>query len=242
MSRGQADYGQYAVKEVSAAVSDMGEVAARLGSIVTYDKRGDVVDFDNFEDAVLKWSVFESGGEVYPHSVDVKSGSQSVALSTEAGLGSYVELIKFIAVTASKRLGVELSFGGELVGRLDVFLLYRDGIHYYQSVVRLDMTNHLLYIYDGDLEDYILVADIGLLSYELGNHFFHTMKVVCDFVTGKYVRVLLGASEWDISTISIYRGFSADAQNFEIDIWKQNTEIGARITSIDDFVFTQAEP
>ena len=56
MPRGQADFGQYAVKEVSASISDMGEVAARLGSIDIYDKRGDVVFFDNFEGAFLRWN------------------------------------------------------------------------------------------------------------------------------------------------------------------------------------------
>ncbi|GAH95398.1 unnamed protein product, partial [marine sediment metagenome] len=40
--RGQPDYAALAPKEIAASISDMGEVAARLGSIVTYDKRGDV--------------------------------------------------------------------------------------------------------------------------------------------------------------------------------------------------------
>ncbi|GAI49683.1 unnamed protein product, partial [marine sediment metagenome] len=61
MSRGQPDYGSSAVKEVAGTLADMGELAARLSSIVEYDRRGDVVYLDDFEEPVLKWSPLAAG-------------------------------------------------------------------------------------------------------------------------------------------------------------------------------------
>ncbi|GAH47647.1 unnamed protein product, partial [marine sediment metagenome] len=70
----------------------MGEIAARLGSIVTYDKRGDVVDFDNFEFPVLRWDINVVGSESYARldSAQCRSGAQCMKMFTDNGVDDYV--------------------------------------------------------------------------------------------------------------------------------------------------------
>lgn len=242
MPRGQPDFGAYASKEVSASISDIGELAARLGAINIYDKRGDVVDFDNFEEPILKWAKTENGGSIYLHSAVVKSGSQSCALLTSAGIGDSVSIKKMLNVTPSKRIGLEFSFGTPISGLLKALPEYWDGEDYYEPAVELDLDNHLLYVYEGALYTRTLVGDVGTLYYILGGHFFYTMKLVVDFETGKFVRIMFGRYEWDISTLSIFKGPDPSAPHLEFDIYRENTDAVARLTSIDDFIFTQAEP
>lgn len=242
MPRGQPDYGAYAAKEVTASVSDMGEVAARLGSIVTYDKRGDVVTFDDFEEPVLSWSTHEDDGAVYLSSRDVKSGSQAVELSTDRGIDNYAWIRKSFSVLPSKRLGFEVSFGGQMAGWLFIDVYYYDGAHQYNATVRFDEAGNI-YVWDGDLGDYTLVAALGPLHFGLGTNFFHTMKVVVNFETGKYSRLMFSNQEWDISTISVKVDDALITPYLYVDTGRINKDaVAAYVSSVDDFILTQAEP
>lgn len=240
--RGQPDYGMYAPKEVTASISDMGEVAARLGSIVTYDKRGDVVVFDNLEDPVLKWLPVAGAGTVQLSSQDVHSGSQALLLTTTAGIGDYISATKRVNVTRSKRVGLEISFGSVLAGYLWQKILFSDITGRYYAEVWIDFDNRLLYVWDGILLDYVLVGATGMFAFGMGYHFFYTTKVVLDFTTGKYVRILLGNNEWDISTIPTQPIPGAFAPNLLVEVGRENTDAFVRTTALDDFVYTQAEP
>lgn len=242
MARGAPDYGAYASKEVTASISDMGEVAARLGSIDIFDKRGDVVYFDAFEEPVLSWGVSEINASVYLSSRDVKSRSQAVELNTDAGIDNWASINKSFSILPSKRLGVEVSFGGVLAGWLFLDAFYHDGITEYHARARFDAAGNI-YVWDGDLGDYTLVAAMGVLHYGLGTHFFHTMKLVADFETGKYVRLMFSTQEWDISAINLFRIGALVAPYLEVDTGRVNQDAAAfRISSVDDFILTQAEP
>ena len=65
MPRGAPDYRQYLLKETP------------LG---TYDRRGDVVDHDDFEETVLKWTLVPviAGSTAVLDSTSCQSGSQAV--------------------------------------------------------------------------------------------------------------------------------------------------------------------
>lgn len=242
MPRGAPDFGLYAVKETATSISDLGEVAARLGSIDIFDKRGDVVFFDAFEEPNLSWAVCKSNGSVYLSDRDVKSRSQAVELSTDIGTGNFALIRKSFSILPTKRLGFEISFGGVLAGWLVLDIYYYDGTWQYNATVRFDEDGNL-YVYDGDLGDYTLVAAMGALHYGLGENFFHTVKVVVDFETGKYARLLFSTQEWDISTISVHKIEAAIAPYLYVDAGRINKDaVAARISSVDDFILTQAEP
>lgn len=242
MPRGQPDFGVYASKEVSASISDMGEVAARLGSIVIYDKRGDVAFFDAFEEPVLTWAKTEDDASVYHSSRDVKSGSQAVELDTDGGIEDWGSIQKSFSILPSKRLGFEVSFGGATAGWLFIDVYYYDGKYLYRARARFDESGNLE-VWDKDLADFTLVAAMGVLHGGLGLNFFYTMKLVADFETGKYVRLMFSTYEWDISTISLYKDDAPVSPYLYVDIGRYNKTAGTfRTSSVDDFILTQAEP
>ena len=57
MAHGARDFGIYAPKETIVTIEDLGELAVRLGSPVNYDRKGDVVWVDGFEDGIDKWDI-----------------------------------------------------------------------------------------------------------------------------------------------------------------------------------------
>lgn len=240
--RGQPDYGMYAPKEVTTAISDMGEVAARLGSIVTFDKRGDVVDFDNFEGPVIKWSVGTNiaGSYVRHNSESVRSGAQALKLNTADDLTAYAFILKRIAILASKRLGLELSFSFLTAQQnLHLSLEYAKEDIEVEGEVKIEALTHQLYVKElggawievATLED----IDIGAFS-------FHTVKLVVDFNTNKYVRLLFDEFEYDISGIDLFTDEDDFGWGFDTRIFLANPTATGGLVYLDDWILTQAEP
>lgn len=242
MPRGQPDFGMYAAKEVASSVSDMGEVAARLGSIVIYDKRGDVVDFDNFEEPVLKWSHASGYGTGYARftSSSVKSASQAVLLGVDTGTYSDYKMYKYRSILASDRLGAEISFSKMPTNHLfRLQMIKYDGTTAHQATIVLDSVLKKIYALtpSGGEED--IVTGIVLYS---GNFVFYTLKLVVDFSTDKFVRLMFAQTEYDISSYSLRT--SSDTTSPMLEEWLQLTSKGsdAGEVTLDDYILTQAEP
>ena len=66
MGHGYPDYGTQGPVSTVHSIQDLGELAVRLGSIVTFDRRGNVLWLDGFDSGIGAWS---KGGNVN-YSVD----------------------------------------------------------------------------------------------------------------------------------------------------------------------------
>jgi len=240
--RGQQDYGAMAAKEVSASVSDMGEVAARLGSIVTYDKRGDVVDFDNFEEPVLKWnaSTPHAGCAIYLDSAIAKSGSQSVKLVTPDIASAPTALGKYFPLVGSKQLGLEVSWC-QLTEQTDlrIWLQYFTGAKLLTAAVRLDLTAGKIYLFTPsgvwkDIEVHLAPLDIGFA--------FSTLKLVADFNAKYYKRLLLANAEKDLSSEAMWEQANSATAGTATTFQLINQDALGGYVWIDDVIWTQAEP
>lgn len=242
MPRGQPDFGALAAKEVTASISDMGEVAARLGSILIYDKRGDVVMFDNFEEPVLMWKGTAPGGYIRHSSYDARSGVQSVLLHTGAVLAEWASLERGVAVLASRKLGLEFSFVPHDNCYHDFYLMYYDGERRYFATARLDWDIGKLYVglgsFPGDIE-WTEIAS-GLKLYNVRHH-WSTIKIVADFETFRYVRVLLNLSQYNVDSLC-YTAPDDTAPHITANIQIVNKIAAENTVYYDDFILTQAEP
>lgn len=242
MPRGQPDYGMYASKEVSASISDMGEVAARLGSIVTYDKRGDVIDFDNFEEPVIRWGIDPAfaGGYGRHVSDNVRSGSQAIRLHTPNVDSTYVSFYKTFGGHSSTSMGAEISFSNlSWTTMLRLFMNGETGAYFWSAEARFDNSTGKLYIVD-EGDDPVEIADIGQIN--LTDYLWQTMKLVLSPLTGYYKRLLFNQSEYDISDKQFVHTPSTQIPVTYVDFWLQNVNGVGGDVRLDDFVFTEAEP
>jgi hypothetical protein len=240
--RGQADYGALAPKETAGSVSDMGEIAARLGSIVTYDKRGDVVDFDNFEEPLIGWSASTTGtgGYIRLSSENFKSGCQSICLFTGTPASKYAYIFGGDATLGVLRLGIEISFSQLTeMATFTLSLQQYTGTTFSTGAIMIDGELHKIYLYTlGGV--WTEIADIATL---ISNKFiFNTLKLVVDFSALKYVRALLNSIEFDLSAhdLESYPNTYEAHTQFEAGLMSKDV-LGASVY-LDDCVLTQAEP
>lgn len=247
MPRGQPDFGMYAVKTVGATLSDVGELAARLGSINTFDRRGDVVWFDDFEGDINGWFPFYDGdgAGVEASAERARSGAFSCKLTTGDEVGDPAMAVHYAPYPVVGGVGFEISFTiapiiavGELHYHTFILTLF-DGTHRHYAMIRYVEADKELLYWDGNPDWKVLASDLKLYfsTYE-----FKTLKLVIDLKTHKYMRLILNAKEYDMKDLSyqltddpITTPYWGSA--FRLDTGRaENT-----ISWIDDVILTQNE-
>ncbi|KKM85339.1 hypothetical protein LCGC14_1290060 [marine sediment metagenome] len=240
--RGTPDYGQYAPATTIARLADLGELAVRLGSIVSFDRRGEVVWMDDFEDGIIKWktSAAGAGAAVTSDTVKSRNGAKSAKLVAGSDGGKQATLYHYQPFPVSSRYGVEFSFAFETspkhIGlRLD---LYDGANHYFGDIVYRPPLTRLDYE-DSNADYQALTTTLDLLSDSI---MFHTLKLVADWSTKKYVRLLLDNNSYDLSGIDLYS--AADAVTLpqvRVRVLLAGTS-GNPVLYVDDVIITQNEP
>jgi len=242
MSRGHEDFGPYAPKEVGASVVDMAELAARLGSIVTFDRRGDVARLDDFEGPLLKAEVPVVGTNSYARldSTTARSGVQCVKLYTDEDINDSAEVALYSAPVALNKWGIAISgmVGNSNLAFYIVSQAY-DGVDLRIGGIKIDNAAETISYLDsaGNYQSFDTVAS---LSAQL--HCFDNFKLVIDHANDKYARFMLNSLEWDLSAYSIRKFASATYPHHLARFYVINLASGARYGFVDDFIFTINEP
>lgn len=242
MARGQPDYGAYQRKSTGATLADMGDLAVRLGSIVEYDRRGDIVALDNFEGTVLKWNTPVIGvGTVALDATVMKSGSQAVKLHTDVAGDATSDLVKYFTALGVMRLGAEISFS-DLTDGSDIFfgLSYWNGTSGYRAQLWFQHSSANLYAEGPVSGVWTLVANVGLIR--TGETLWYPMKLVVDFVNHFYLRVLFSGAEYPIPTLALPT-YGSVGGVYILSLFRlQNVVATNHNVWVDDFILTQNEP
>ncbi len=192
MAHGQSDYGQYAAKETVASMADNAELAARLNSIVTFDRRGDVLLLEDFEGNINKWwrVLSRVGASIGLSSETALNGSFCCKVVTGNVAGDTEQLSRFISYPVLSKLGFEIHFSFHIdISFIQIALLADDGVTtYYSSVRYLPPTGALEYVAPGPV--WAPLAD-GLFLYPQVQC-FNALKFVVDLRNQTYSRVILG--------------------------------------------------
>lgn len=242
MPRGQPDFGALQVKTTGATLADMADLAVRLGSIVEYDRRGDIVCIDDFEAPVIRWLDNAGGGQtVTLSSTSFKSGSQALKLHNIAAAGLGVGIARSFKKQGTPRLGIEISFSNPPdTSYLDIHLTHYDGAIRYLAWVQINFSTEEIKVrLHGDTWQ---VIETALDLFE-ENFCFTPVKLVMDFEASKYVRLLVGEIEYDISayTIPWIAGEVTPRELVYFDLGNDATATAADIY-LDGFILTQNEP
>lgn len=227
MSRGAPDYRLYQQKETL------------LG---TYDRRGDVVDHDDFENPVLKWNVTAAvaGDAAVLDTTNCQSGAQAVKLTCANNALADVTLRRGTGLLGTKRIGLEISFG-----RVDngLYLQFTNLCEYggqllYGSI-RIDALTGIAEYWSA-AGAWVPFANIGVLRNELW--LFHTLKFVIDFPNDRYVRAIINDTEYDLRAATPLP-VAAFIPNFVAYVLQAHTKDGVGGDAwLDDFILTINEP
>lgn len=245
MPRGQADFGMYAPKTVGATLADMADLAVRLGSIVEYDRRGDVIYIDDFETPKGKYidASYGTGSKAILDSSVAKSGAQSIKLVTGGTINQYSRTQHYMPLSALGRLGLKVSAS---LHRMDAFastfVLWLEtytGTQLVNAKIQIDVDGGILKYFD---ENGWQTFESGLELYALYSFIFHNMKMVIDLDTNKYVRFLIDSLSYDLSAYSLNTSTNTRAP-YSVAVFTL-TDLYGRVWNcwLDDLVFTINEP
>lgn len=239
--RGGVDWGNIQKAGHLVRLDDMAELAVRLGSIVNYDRRGDIIFAEDFEISLARWEVTKVGANVIVTLATERprSGAVSVNLVVPGAAGKEASLTRSLGVVTSDQLGLELSFTIEAGGisvRPHVTIItggrvYTAGIDYNYGVSTLSY-------YDATAGWTEMATGVEVL---LGAGVFNTMKLIFSPVTGTYTRLLFNGSIYDMAGIPCYSAASSASPVVTVVV-NVISRIGAlQAVYVDDVILTQNE-
>lgn len=242
MPHGSPDWGAGAPKSTVYALNDLGELAVRLGSIVMYDRRGDVVAIEDFENGMNRWSWGADGTN--PAVTLVCFPSQHGSLAVKITSPDQDEKSTFIRRRVFKpvlsKYGLEISF--KCVAQLYKMRLqiaYFTGSVYYAYFLVYDHNAGTVAIIDENgVEQTIGTCGTQSTSEEA----FTNFKLVVDLVNQMYVRGIVNGVSYDASTYEPTVAASGTAKSVTLGVWVTSTGTTQSSPVVDSIIVTQNEP
>ena len=217
------------------------ELAVRLGTIASFDRRGQVIFMDDFENGDTPWFTHAVGasGEAYLSTSEVRSGRFSYRIRASGGAGTRQDIDRYHSVLHLTKLAVEFSVSADAAS--NVIQLYWEiwgtlkGIY---AGLQIDVENGDLYYLNSAggwtllASDFLMFPDTSL---------FTSFKLVVDPNAQKYVRLLAADRTYDLSAIAA-QAIGASPQPYTL-IHLGQLGKAAAITAIwiDDVILTQNE-
>lgn len=221
---------------------DSGELAARLGSVNIFNRAGNIIFTDDFENINSAWGEVGSGTG---SSLNIVSefqlmGAQCFKLIAGSDSGLSARIRRYFALPTDTRLGTEWAF--TIDGDTDYirFLnIYYDGTNSWQAVVKLDVTNSRILVDDETVGDVAIATGLKIYTaISLYNH----LKFVVDFTTHKYVRVIFNNTTYDASSYDLDSGVSDRELNMYVEFKNHGNSGTNSVSYVDNCILTQNEP
>jgi hypothetical protein len=242
MPHGGPDWDVTAGARTTYRWADLDEHAARLGSIVGFDRRGDVLFLDSFEEGHYKWLIgaIGTGGSVDLSRASPRSGVYSLRLIPGSTSSRTATAQRIWAYPILSAFGLEASF--TLHGNLqqvNMAIFVYTGARVWQVYGRYYHTTGELQIYvAGGAWQTIRTIANPLVS----SKGYHTWKLVGDPSSGKYVRSIFDAYTDDISAYAMDAPVSAVSPELFTQVQAISIPLNNATVYLDDVIVTQNEP
>lgn len=242
MAHGHRDWGGYASTSTIHLLQDMGELAARLGSIVTFDRRGNVLFFDDFQTGLSRWSQGTVGAasSIYISLLTGLWGPYSIGFTAGPNAGDLCSLNRYFAYPVPSRIGLELaSTLHSDVGNLYLNLAHRNDDETVRFRVRyLGSTDAFQYLDSaGAYQD--LATGLGVYT---GSDQFHHFKLVVDLTDNTYVRAIMDNHEYDLADIEGYNVAHGPGVLVGTLISLESSGAASSVVNLGGVIITQNEP
>ena len=242
MAHGHPDYGQQAPVSTIYKLEDLGELAARLGSLVTHDRRGDVIGFDSFEAGSSGWTEYLDalGSTLEISTLYNRTGIASLKASHVKDANAYAGVKRYFSLPVLSKVGVEFAFAVPGIGTsIHLYSHYYDAGIAYQPEIRyraetnywaiLDATNTCTDLFE---QECLKQAD-G----------FNVCKLVFDMTTNKYERLIVNDQEHDLTAYGIYGATGPSYDCLLFTLWAGcGPTLASGVAYFDDFIITHNEP
>ena len=244
MPHGYPDYGVAAPKRTVYALQDMAELAARLGSIVTFDRLGDVVYADDFEGSFEKYTIwpFNTGALVDKSSRTYRSKTSSARLRGGSDDERFARIATGCVYQAPSKLGFEISFAGVdyvTTEYIQIYIRLNAPTGRFYAGIRYDCYNEQLYFLNS-ADEWQAFGDMFMLDGTV--YLFNTLKFVIDPDTQKYVRCRINHLTFPMTQNFYYWGTPSEVGSIDIQLEVKSVAGYNATVFFDDLIVTQNEP
>lgn len=218
------------------------ELAARLGSVRTHDRRGNTYYTTSFEHGIADWvKVTEGlGSSVRLVPTEYRTGGYSVRCCTRANALAWAGASIKLPLLTPGAMGISCAWRApEGVDRFFARMFWYSEDTALEGMIEYCEEDGILKIGQDGGAWHILAE--GLTLYP-GTVPWHVIKLVVNFDTGYYVRAIVDRGEWDISDKVCMTAALLQRNTVAIDFTAQNVNAVSRNTYIDDVVLTAGEP
>ena len=242
MSRGAPDYSNVKAAVPLHRLDDHAELAARLGSPVTYDRPGGVYFLSNFGFGLGQFGRTVVGDGAYQVATPETffTGPFCLAMQTSNVTGEVSTAQLTIPVpTFDTKMGLEVAFAipDAEIG-FAINLLVYEGIDMYQYILRYTTDNGRLQVMEP------LGGGVLLDGFEIrkGSRAWHKMKIVMDLEEHKYVRALFDEHRFDTSEYAALHFEPDETNRLDIRLTAWSLDDTSRLIYWDSVIVTQGEP
>jgi len=241
VAHGQRDWSNIGAEATVAGLSDLAELAARLGSPVTFNREGNVLLRDTFESGMGRWS--PTG--IAPYEIEIvaewsRYGGYSLKFDVAAASGKYGLIDTYLPYPVKSKYGLEFSL--RLNGYINivyVWMVFYDGAQNQQYQIYAYPNTEKLQLIDGTagavtFADPWVIRNAGLS--------WHTFKLVADIKNQYYRRLIVNDVEYDLTAYRPATVTSALASHVFLRLQFYGSNSGAGVAYLDDIIFTQNEP
>ena len=224
-------------------LTDMAELAARLGSIVTFDRRGNVMFLEDFEGNLSKCRTDASaGGSVSISSKYARGGSFSCKLVTGPIAGDFAYLGIPLAYPVLSKMGFEVCWNrsdGDALDEIDILFELYDGKDWWWPEVRWVRAT---FTWEYRKNAVTWVALSPAVNYYMDNLPFNHAKLVVDFVNKEYVRFIANNIVYDLAGIGLYSMGAVVPGRIVPSVTTYTAVAASAVNYIDSIIITQNEP
>lgn len=217
------------------------ELAARLGSPMAWDWRGNALCLCTFENGIPFGSGtgYGTGSSVTVSPDYFVRGGYAAKLVAGSDGNHAADVGGAVGPNPSELIGFEICFSVS-GSPTDLYLniTAQTGVNAWRGRVQLDMANDdLEYLNSGG--SWVKVDDLAILELATA---FHSFKFVVDGSTGEYVRVMVDETEFDISGISMVDLGASFTPQIGFSVFLTGRSGENDIAYIDSYILTINEP
>lgn len=242
MVRGHPDYGQSKQTKIVHSVLDLGELAARLGSPDVFQRSGEVIFIDSFENGISAYftNLMGTGAAVDLMGDRSYHGGLAVRLTGGSDGGRRAQLLKRFHVVELNQMGIETTFSLDADTEfVCLSLVHRTGTNEYTYSIYANMAEGKFQYYDEDM----VKQDLDSFNWGVDDlDHWHTMKMIVDLENNKYVRTFYNEKGFSLVNIEPKMTESTEASRVDLFLWNYSDDGLNGIAYIDSFILTINEP
>jgi hypothetical protein len=242
MVRGYPDWDRIKKGGAVSAMADLGELAVRLGSIVRFDRRGDVVFLENFQYGIGRWApvAIGTGAAVATVTDRFMSAGYSMRVTSPSDALFWTAANLTLPYPYLSKFGFEVGVCfGSVFDYLVLLLSVYDGTNQHRGEIRYYYTDSELRLVDQDNSELVLGTNLDLFT---GVRAFNVFKLICDLDAKEFTRLQINEKLYDLSAYPLREVASSTSPRVLCQIMLYGLSDENDDVYVDNVIVTQNEP